>query len=244
MRLAILSDIHGNLVSLDAVLASLAREQVDRVVCLGDVIANGPQPAEVLRKVRDLQWQIVKGNTDDWFLVPQTFDLNSEREHRLKDMLAWSQDRITPSDLDYLRSFAPRIEYALPGGKNLLCYHGSPQSNADPIFAATPDDDLARMFAGYHASLMAGGHTHEPMLRRFQNMLVMTAGSVGMPFERGSATSETRRPPWAEYAIVEALEGELSVTFKRAPVDVPAVVAAARRSAIPHLEWWIGEWLQ
>ncbi|HEX9077374.1 MAG TPA: metallophosphoesterase family protein [Anaerolineae bacterium] len=244
MRIAIVSDIHGNLVALDAVLASLERERVDQVVCLGDVVANGPQPAEVLRKVRDLRWQVVKGNTDDWFLFPPPFDLNAERERRLKDIWGWTQEQLTPSDLDYIRSFPPRIELALVGGRNLLCYHGSPQSNTDLIWAATPDDDLARMLAGYRASLMAGGHTHEPMLRRFQKVLVMNPGSVGMPFERGNTPAESRRPPWAEYAIVETLDGELSVTFKRAPVDVQAVVQGARRSGIPQLDWWISEWVQ
>src|SRR5512142_191873 len=120
MRTAIVSDIHGNLVALDAVIASLEQERVDRVVCLGDVVANGPQPAKVLRRVRDLQWPVVKGNTDDWFLVPPAFDLNSDRERRLKDIWGWAQEQFTPSDLDYVRSFPPRIEYPLSDGKNLL----------------------------------------------------------------------------------------------------------------------------
>ena len=71
MKLAIFSDIHGHLVALEAVLADVAREGCEQMVCLGDVAANGPQPREVIARLRELNIPIVQGNTDEWLLNPQ-----------------------------------------------------------------------------------------------------------------------------------------------------------------------------
>ena len=85
MRLAIISDIHGNLVALQTVLADIETARVDQIVCLGDVAANGAQPRDVIEKMRALGCPMVRGNTDEWFLAPQTFDPNSEKDRRLID---------------------------------------------------------------------------------------------------------------------------------------------------------------
>ncbi len=87
MRIALISDIHGNFVALQTVLADIEHEHIDQIVCLGDVTADGPQPVETIRRIQDLGCPVVRGNTDEWFFVPQTYDPNSEKErisHALK----------------------------------------------------------------------------------------------------------------------------------------------------------------
>ena len=242
MRIVILSDIHANFVALQTVLADIQQQRVDQIVCLGDVAAGGPQPCEVVQRVRDLDCPVVRGNTDEWFLVPQTYDPNSEKERRLMAMLEWAMQQFTSADIDFMRAFQPRVELSLENGKNLLCFHGSPQANTHSIWATTPEDDLARMLGDYRATVMAGGHTHSPMLRRFRDALIINPGSVGMPMERGATREQDRRPPWSEYAIVESRGANLAVEFRRVPLDVGAVVRAARESGMPHVEEWVGEW--
>ncbi|MBI3286567.1 MAG: metallophosphoesterase family protein [Chloroflexi bacterium] len=78
MRVAIFSDIHGNLVALEAILAEIERERVDQMICLGDVAATGPQPAETLHRLRELNCPVVMGNTDARFLNPQPFEATVE----------------------------------------------------------------------------------------------------------------------------------------------------------------------
>ncbi len=242
MRIALISDIHGNLVALQTVLADIKTARVDQIVCLGDVAANGSQPREVIEHIRDLGCPIVRGNTDDWFLVPQTFDPNSERERRLMTMLNWAMEKFSPADFDFMRTFQPTIQTPLDNGATLLCYHGSPQANADVILSTTPDDELARMIGDRRATVLAGGHTHQQMLRRYLDAFVVTVGSIGMPFARGSISQQDRHPPWSEYAIVDARGRNLAVELRRVPLDVNAVARAARASGMPDAERWVSEW--
>ena len=234
MRIAIISDIHANFVALQTVLADIEKQHVDQIVCLGDVMAGGPQPREVIQRVRDLGCLIVRGNTDEWFLVPQTYDPNSEKERRLMAMLEWAMRQFAPADIEFIRAFQPRVELSLGNGKHLLGFHGSPQANTHTIWATTPDDELAHVLGDYRATVMAGGHTHAQMLRRFRDVLLVNPGSIGLPVEVGATREKNRRVPWSEYAIVE---------FRRVPLDVSAVVHAARESGMPNVKEWVEEWL-
>ena len=242
MRIAIISDIHANLVALETVLADIERARGDQIICLGDVAAGGPQPCEVIQRVRDLDCPVVRGNTDEWFLVPQTYDANSEKERRLMAMLEWAMQQFTSADIDFMHAFQPHVELPLGAGARLLGFHGSPQANTHSIWATTPEDDLARMLGDYRATVMAGGHTHVQLLRWFRDALIINPGSVGMPMERGATREQDRRPPWSEYAIVESRGANLAVEFRRVLLDVNAVIRAARESGMPNAGEWAGEW--
>src|SRR5919197_887324 len=100
-RLALISDIHGNKVALDAVLAHLARRGVDEIVCLGDIAAGGPEPREVLARLRELGCHIVRGNADGWLLdgLPGG---RSEATRRLAETVAWARAQLGDHDLAYL----------------------------------------------------------------------------------------------------------------------------------------------
>ena len=241
MRIGLIADIHGNLVALDAVLADLERAHVDRIVCLGDV-AWGPQPRQAVERLRALRFPTIMGNADDelYDIPAETPDDDDARV--TLDIDRWCVAQLSPDDLNYLRSFQPTIELSLGDERTLLLFHGSPHSFHDRIVATTPDDDLARMLSGYSATVMAGGHTHAQMLRRYRGMIILNPGSVGLPFEQEPGANEGRNPPWAEYAIVGQEGGALRVELRRVPVDVGAVVQATRESGMPHAELFVQEW--
>ena len=242
MRIALISDIHGNYIALQTVLADIARQDVNQIVCLGDVAANGPQPVPVVRRVRELGCPVVRGNTDEWFLVPQTYDPNSEKERRLMAVLDWEMQQFSSADLEFMCAFQPRVQIPLERDQTLLCFHGSPQSNTDVILATTPDDELQSRLGDFRAAVMAGGHTHQQMLRRFREARVVNPGSVGMPMER-DALGQLHRPPWGEYAIVDSRGENIAIEFRRVALDVSAIVRHARESGMPHGEVWAGEWI-
>jgi predicted phosphodiesterase len=243
MRIAIVADIHGNLVALDAALAAIGRDQPDQLVCLGDVAATGPQPSEVLDRLRALGCPVVMGNADAWLLKPRQSDTTDEDIRRIEEIDQWCAGQLRPDQLEYLRGFEPLLTLPLSDTASLLCFHGSPRSFDEIILATTPDQELEQMLAGYRATIMAGGHTHTQVLRRFGETLVVNPGSVGLPFERIDAGARTRNPPWAEYAIVSCSGGELGVELRRVSFDARIVVRAAMQSGMPHAEWWAREWL-
>lgn len=242
MRVAILSDIHGNLVGFDAVLAELAREPVDRVVCLGDIAALGPQPRQVIGRLRDLNCPVVMGNTDAWILNPWPHDMRDEDSVRVKEVEEWCAAQLTTADLDTLRTFQPTIDVILGRDATLLGYHGSPQSYHDVMLVTTPDEDVERMLGGRRATVMAGGHTHRQMLRRFQRATLINPGSVGLPFELEPNGGRPRNPTWAEYAIVTWQDGRLGLDFRRVAYDLAELRAAVRASDMPHSDWWLQDW--
>lgn len=241
MRVAFISDTHGNLLALEAVLRELEHEDFDRLVCLGDV-AVGPQPHATIARVRELVCPVIMGNWDAWFLegMPRV-QPDDEVGHRLVEIGAWWADELTDQDRDYLASFEPLLDLPVGDGESMLCFHGSPRSYNDWIFATTPDDEVARMLDGHAATVFVGGHTHLQMVRRLEGAVMVNPGSVGLPF-RQWWPKEVRIAPWAEYGLVAVEDGKVSIDLHRTTFDVGALLRIASESGMPHAEWWAESW--
>jgi putative phosphoesterase len=239
MRIALLADIHGNLSALEAVLAALQAEAVDQLICLGDVAAVGPQPHEVIGRLRDLGCPAVKGNTDAWLSDDAVWARMKELlPPDVAEIAAWNLVQITADDRAYLHALPAGYEMDLGGGQTLLCYHGSPNSYDDILLATTAAEDVDRMLAGWSGTVLAGGHTHVAMLRRHGEMVLLNPGSVGSPMV---VFPEIRRNPlWAEYLLLDVVNGRIDTTFRHVLLDETAVLQAAHQAQMPHADWWRG----
>ena len=248
MRIGLIADIHGNLTALDAVLAALAAEGVDRLVCLGDVAATGPQPAACVARLRALPGPVatVLGNTDAWLLDPPAARSADPAWRRWEEIDAWCAAQLTPADRVDLATFAPTRAVPLADGGLLVACHGSPRSFDDQLLADTPAGTLDRMLADLPpaTAIVAAGHTHAQLLRRHRRVLLVNPGSVGMAVDAWAPTEpdQIRPAPWAEFAVVTADRGGTTVALRRVPIDAGAVAAAALASAMPHAAWWAAEW--
>jgi putative phosphoesterase len=239
MRIALLADIHGNLSALEAVLAALQAEAVDQLICLGDVAAVGPQPHEVIGRLRDLGCPAVKGNTDAWLSDDAVWARMKELlPPDVAEIVAWNLVQITADDRAYLHALPASYEMDFGGGQTLLCYHGSPNSYDDILLATTAAEDVDRMLAGWSGTVLAGGHTHVAMLRRHGEMVLLNPGSVGSPMV---VFPEIRRNPlWAEYLLLDVVNGRIDTTFRHVLLDETAVLQAAHQAQMPHADWWRG----
>ncbi|MCI0478000.1 MAG: metallophosphoesterase, partial [Anaerolineales bacterium] len=153
MRIAIISDIHANFVALQTVLADIERARADQIVCLGDVVCNGPQPRQVLRRLREIGCQMVMGNADEILFQPPNFDPADARERKIVEIISWSLGQLSADENEIVRGFPLTLEIALESGKTMLCFHGSPQANTHLILATTSDDELAAKLGDYRATV-------------------------------------------------------------------------------------------
>jgi predicted phosphodiesterase len=240
VRVALIADIHGNLMALDAVLAELERERPDRLICLGDVAA-GPQASESIERIRALDCPVVMGNWDAWFVEGVPEDAR-ELENKIAEIGRWWAERISDEDRAYIASFESTVELELDGSSQMLCFHGSPASFNDIILSTTSDQAVERMLDGITRAVYAGGHTHVQMVRRMRSSILLNAGSVGLPFRRW-LPDKICVAPWAEYALVSSENGRLSVELRRTSYDVDAFLRLSAGSGMPHAKWWVDTWI-
>ena len=232
MRIALISDIHGQRVALDAVLADIAEAGADRIVCLGDAAALGPEPKACVARLRDLGCACVMGNADAALFEPPD-PPGDERMAKIADLFDWCRDQLDDDDIALLKSFRPSLTAGW-----ILCCHGSPRSFDDVIEADTDDTALAAFLDGVEQPWGAGGHTHRKLLRRLGTRTFVRPGSAGMPFTVDPATG-ARTCRWhGEYALAT----EDGVEFRRVAIDRDAALAAVRAADMPHRDWWLGWW--
>jgi len=219
VRVALLSDMHGNAVAFRAALADLEeRGKPDLIVALGDVAQGGPQPSECLELLQELGCPCVYGNSDE-FLV--TLDLGAEEApdvERLMTTAEWSREQLGHDGLEFLRSFEPTVEVG-----RVLCCHATPTSNEDVVL---PDTEG---ISPVDADAVAAGHVHQQWLRRFDRTLWFCVGAIGVG-------------RWCEYALVD--DETLAVEICRIPFDLDALIAVARAKDFPFFDRWVESWTE
>ncbi len=242
MRLAIISDIHGNLTALEAALADIRAERPDQIIFLGDIADRGPQPHEVVQCVQALNCPAVMGNTDDLLIhPPSAIELNQQTEVPFWGMVQWCRAQLSDDDLAFMRSFQATLTIPLDAGRTLLCYHGSPRSHMDRIWASTPDDDLKEMLGQTTAPIMIGGHTHLPLFRRLHEQIILNPGSIGLAFTPTPDGRELNNNR-AEYLLLTAERGRLSVEFRQVVYALDHYMQTVQISGMPRQDWWLPLW--
>lgn len=242
MRIAFISDIHGNLTALQAVLADIKKQGADQTICLGDTISLGPQPRETLNALRDLNTIYIMGNHDEAILDPEKAPDLEITEHLIPD-LYWCREQLTMKDFEFIKSFQSSHEITFPNGVQLLAFHGSPLSTTDIIQATTSETLLDKYFAGQAASVFIGGHSHIQLFRRYGKKLILNSGSVGNAFEFAfSPGNPPRLLPWAEYAIVDQSAASLDVDLRRVYFDIDALLKIVKESDLPSTAWWFKQY--
>jgi len=239
MRFAFISDIHGNLHSLDLVLSDIQQEKVDQIVCLGDVASLGPQPREVIDRLRDLQIPIVMGNHDHYLLNPH---LTEDHLPWLRAAELWCLEQLSTDDLDFLSTFQPQLNFELDQNTTLLAFHGSPRSNEEFLYPDTSTSTLEEVFAGQSEQVLVYGHTHVQMVSKHKRMTLINPGSVGMPFEFPRRGQDQRAFQRAEYAIVDMTDGRLTINLHQLPIDFEQLSKSTYASGMPDAEIWLSTW--
>ena len=241
MKIAIISDIHGNYCALVAVLKDITEQGENEIYCLGDLATIGPQPEKVIRKLREMKIKCIMGNHDHAILNP-------DKAHEchipppLIPSLHWCRARLDEQDIDFIRNGKDCINAKLNDHDQILFYHGSPSSTIDNISAETSRETLDKHFYLQNENMLIGGHTHYQLLRHYDTKTIINPGSVGAPFKHEiTAKSEPSINPWAEYALIDSGAGGINIQFRRINYDIQSYLSILRKSDLPVKNWWINQ---
>jgi putative phosphoesterase len=241
MRLAVISDIHGNCFALDSVLRDIRQQGIEQIVCLGDAIQGGAQPTETVKRLRELNCPVVMGNADAFVLEGASEE--EEVSERQRTVRAWQLAQLSSEDIAFMQQFQPTIEIALESGKNLLCFHGSPHSFNDIILPRTADETVRHYLRDSAAMFLTGGHTHTQQLRRLGDSWYFNPGSISLAYNWERAEDGSKVDPWSDYAILTSEGACTGVTFRHVPFDVDELARVIRASGLPDAEKTIGMYI-
>jgi putative phosphoesterase len=226
MRVAIVSDVHGNRRAFEAVLGDLRQVAPDLILHGGDLAYGGAHPAEIIDQVRSLGWAGVRGNTDEMLWAPEGLAEFAASAPKVAPILSRIQDLIPPT-LASIGEERLRWLEGLPhqySGEGFTLLHASPGDLWRAPMPNASDEELQRTYAPLCARVAVYGHIHCSYIRRLQGMTVANTGSVSQSHDGD------RR---ASYLMID---GE-SVAVRRVEYDVEGEAKDLSRSGLPHAEW-------
>lgn len=232
MRLAVLGDIHGNLTAFTNVLEHIKEDQVDQIICTGDLVGYGPQPNEVIEAIKGLGIHTVMGNHDDavGYNLPVCGCAYPNEKARIigEKSLAWTKSVVKKENRQFLRDLQEELTLSLPGGSALV-FHGSPRAINEYIHYDTHEEILEELVEATEAKIFIFGHTHIPFTRSFRDQLFINAGSVGQPKDEDNRSC---------YLLLDCYPGGVSVRVKRIAYNYLEVKEKILSSGLP---WELGE---
>jgi putative phosphoesterase len=222
MRIALLSDIHGNLLALDACLSDIESQGgADAVVVAGDLCLDGPKPKKVLQRLEEIGATCIRGNTDRYLsedAAGQAFEPAEAAQ------IAWTRREIGERWLSWLKE----LPFALRIGEDdnqLLVVHANPKTDDEHVWPDATEDELERLIGDEAATAIAFGHLHIPFVRMWRGRLLVNVSSVGLPKDGD---------PRACYAIFTERDGGWQVKHRRVVFDVKKVATQLADCGIPE----------
>lgn len=228
MRLAVFSDIHGNLQGLEAVLKDIEARGADVIWCGGDLVGYGANPGEVVDLIRSRGIPTIMGNYDDgigYFRIACGCDYpNEEAMLRGQRSIAWTKANTTEAQKAYLRSLPYRLQRAFEG-RQVALVHGSPDLLNEYLFVHVADEVFEKHLQTTGAEILIFGHTHKPFHKVLGGKHLINAGSAGKP-KHGN--------PNATYVLLDITADQLQVEIVEVPYDCDAAARAIEATELPH----------
>jgi predicted phosphodiesterase len=220
-RIAILSDIHGNLAALEAALDDVRAAAPDQVIVNGDIVNRGPQSIECLQAIRALGWPVVFGNHEDYALKRVDGEVPEPWHTRFWDPFQHVADALSADEIAYLRALPRDVVVSVPKLPALRIVHGNMRALNDALGPWMSDAELLEAVDGAPEPIVIGAHSHRTFERRVGARWMLNSGSVGAPFNGD---------PGAQYLLMTATNGDWQAEFRSVAYDRAPVYAAWARS--------------
>lgn len=231
-KIAIISDIHGNLEALKTVLFDIKSRGISKIICLGDIIAKGTHPNECINLIKENCFIVISGNTDRHFSQDHDMKKLSEMEQK---RIKWNRELLTEENRKYLQSLPFCYEFYMSGSLVRL-FHATPVKDNEVVLNLDTIEKKSKMFdpssntrSQEMADIVIYGHIHHQYLDKLYNKTLINAGSVGNAFDvirKSDFDSDKRETTNAHYVIVEGKYNEknygdaISFQFIRTSYDI------------------------
>lgn len=215
MKVAVISDIHGNMQALETVLADIESEKCEKIFCLGDLAMAGPEPVKAIERIKELyesgKLELIQGNTDEMIANYEKFGELVKSSFPIMGNAMKNDITLIPDTLkQFLKNLPPQKELEIEGVKILLV-HGSPRKNDENILPDLPIEKVEEMVEDTTADVIFCGHTHIPCgYQTRKKQTIVNDGSVGRPFTAS---------PQACYVVADFNNGGFEVKHKLLDYD-------------------------
>lgn len=237
-KLAIISDIHGNLEALKAVLYDIKERGIDKVICLGDIIAKGTNQHQCIELIKNNCNIVLQGNCDEYFT--RDIDLSHKSEQDIK-RIAWNKNKLTKEDVEYLRGLPYCFEFYM-SGRLVRLFHSTPEKIDGYVGNIDKIDRLYELFLPSNntktnnvADIVIYGHIHTPFIQKIYNRTIINAGSVGNSidvFRNDKKDGNVRNTTVANYLIIcgnynsQNINEKISYELVSIPYDIEKELAS------------------
>jgi predicted phosphodiesterase len=226
MRIAIVSDIHGNRTAFEAVLADLQRTAPDMIFHGGDLADGGSSPTEIVDRIRGLGWPGVIGNTDEMLVRPESLAEFASQSPKMKplfdvidEMASFTRSALGEDRISWLGAL-PQTQTHAP----IALVHAGPESRWRCPAHNAPDADLESFFGALGQKIAVHGHIHRPYVRNVNELIVVNTGSVSLSYDGD---------PRASYLLIDGH----TPTIRRVDYDIDREVEELRGAGTPHADW-------
>lgn len=231
-KIAIISDIHGNLESLKAVLNDIKERNIDKIICLGDIIAKGSNQHECIELIKNSCDIVLKGNCDEYFT--SNIDLSNKAKQEV-DRINWNKSKLTQENVEYLSNLPYCFEFYM-SGRLVRLFHATPEKINDFVGNIDNIDRLYKLFlpskntiSNQMADIVIYGHIHTPFIQRIYNRTIINTGSVGNSidvFRNDKKDGNVKNTTVANYLIISGhynsknIDEKISYELVSIPYDI------------------------
>lgn len=211
MKIAVLSDIHGNLTAFNAVLNDINELGINQYIIAGDLITDCPQPNEVLEKIKSLNAYVIKGNREEYILNYHKGMHDEWSKFKQMASVVWTYNTLDECNIKYIDKLPEQLSISFPQMDDIRIVHGSPFNTREELLPDKYPEKLEKALNYINESVLICGHTHRQWSKELHNKLIVNPGSVGVHFNKNRV---------AEYAVLTWNSNKWEVSHRQVEYDL------------------------
>lgn len=230
MKVAVLSDMHGNGVALQYAINDLKSLGIKKIIILGDIIMKGPMPFQSIEMLKDKDLEIIawiKGNTDLWLEeITDVWIPRTKREKELNLYYKYAKDNLKEEQITFLKELPLESSINL-NGISILCVHGTPKSIVEAIDSSVSEEEIKKAIKGVEEQLILSGHSHTSFIGEVDDKMIFNVGSVGNSLDGDNRIS---------YGVLDFAEDKVNLVNRRISYPVDEIINIAIENKFPLID--------